>query len=92
MADKWLKTDKPSEVLDCNATPYGYPSRGVALNGGVVEQSTGGVGWTVEQFPVEESESGLNLIVKVDDKKVPPGLVSKLSAAKPKVEEPKVKA
>lgn len=85
MAKKWLKTAVRSDVDACNQTPYGYPSPGTPLSGGVVAYEAGGVGWTVEQFPVEESGTGTNYVVEVDDAKVPPGLVSKLLTSKPPV-------
>lgn len=87
MAKKYLKTAVRSEITACNATPYGYPSPGVALSGGIVEPSQGGVGWTVEQFPEEESDTGSTFVVEVDDSKVPETLKASLKAAKPAVKD-----
>lgn len=85
MAKKWLKTKDKAEVTACNETPYGYPSPGTPLAGGVVAYEAGGVGWTVEQFPVEESDTKTSYVVEVDDAKVPAGIKAKLTDAKPAV-------
>lgn len=83
MAKKYLETKLQSDVDACNAEPYGYPSQGKALAGGIVEETQGGVGWTVGAFPVEESATGSNMVVAVDDTKVPARLVASLKSSKP---------
>jgi hypothetical protein len=84
MARKWLKTSISADVVACNRTPYGYPAKGVPLLGGVVSESNG-VGWTAEEFPVEDAFTGVFFVVEVDDSKVPPALVSALVGSKPAV-------
>lgn len=84
MAKAWLETSQTSEVSACNAAPYGYPSPGTPLAGGVVSQEVGGVGWTTGQFPVEAGDPS-GFVVEVESSKVPAPLQGKLKATKPKV-------
>lgn len=83
MVKKYLETSLLADVIACNATPYGYPSKGTPLAGGIVEDAPGGAGWTVGAFPVEESATGSNMVVAVDDAKVPARLLASLKATKP---------
>lgn len=83
MAKKWLKTKSASDVAACNSAPYGYPAKGTTLPGGVASSEPGGVGWTVEQFPVEESDTLTSFVVQVDDTKVPEALKPSLLSTKP---------
>jgi hypothetical protein len=84
MASKWLQTADVSEVSACNVVPYGYPSKGQPLPGGIVEPSLG-VGWTLERFPVELADPSGEYVVEVDEVKVPAAAKVKLKSSKPKV-------
>ena len=83
MAKKYLETSVLADVTACNATPYGYPSKGTALVGGIAQDVPGGVGWTVGAFPIEESLTSSNMVVAVDDTKVPARLIASLKSTKP---------
>jgi hypothetical protein len=79
MARRNLTTKDSAEVVECNAAPYGYPSKGATLAGGIAVDETGGAGWTVRQFPEEETGTG-SVVVEVETGVLAAVSLSKLSA------------